>query len=221
MEASYYPTLAGDILSRANLYRWMREFFRASSIKPGYYLEFGVLNGEAMLDAYRMLRGHITHFYGFDSFSGLPNLTSADDSALGLMPNFKAGNFQSMSRDDVYRAILSQGGIKPEQLTLTEGYFSDSLKTFDTSRFADQGDCMLCYVDCDLYSSSMDVFQFIDPLIKTGTWIVLDDYWCYRGHPKQGQRRAFDEWIADSKRVGATEYGNFKGWGKAFIAYEK
>jgi hypothetical protein len=221
VEASFYPTLHGDILSRANLYRWIREFFRASGMAPGYYMEFGVLNGEATIEAYRQLRGHITQFFGFDSFAGLPELSSEDRAAAPLMPNFSTGNFSSMSKDQVHATILAQSGMPPELLTLQLGYFSESLPRFDRGLLANKGECRVCYIDCDLHSSSQQVFEFLDPLVTTGTWILLDDYWCYRGDPRQGQRRAFDEWIASSKRVGVSEYGNFKGWGKAYLAYVK
>jgi O-methyltransferase len=76
-------------------------------------------------------------------------------------------------------------------------------------------------VDCDLYSSSKEVFEFIEPLAITGTWLLLDDYWLYRGHPDHGQRKAFDEWMRSSKRLGYSDYANFNGYGKAVILYEK
>lgn len=219
-EQSFYPP-NGDILSRANLYKFIREYFRASSYGAGYYLEFGVFNGEATIDAYRKLRGYITHYYGFDSFAGLPEITTENEDPVDLMPGFSPGLMKSMPRDQVEQTLLAMTAMEPDTLTLTEGFFSESLKAFDTSRFADKGPCHVCYVDCDLYSSSMEVFEFIEPLIETGTWILLDDYWAFRGDPRKGQRKAFEDWLAKSDRVGASEYCNFKGWGKAFIAYVK
>ena len=107
-EASFYPALQGDMLSRANLFRFIREFLRASSLDTGVYMEFGVFNGESMLEAYRMLRGRISHFYGFDTFAGLPDLSPEDHEARKLMPTFQQGNMESMPRDQVERTILSQ-----------------------------------------------------------------------------------------------------------------
>jgi hypothetical protein len=51
--------------------------------------------------------------------------------------------------------------------------------------------------------------------------LLLDDYWAYRGSPMHGQRRAFDEWMATSSRIGATEYASYGGFCKAFILHEK
>lgn len=220
-ESSFYPPMAGDILSRANMFRWIREFCRASQIEPGYYLEFGVCNGESMIEAYRMLRGYVTHYFGFDTFSGLPALSPEDEASHGLMPTFGEGELGGMSRPMVHDSIVAKTRMDPAQLKLVEGAFADSLPAFDRAAFDGRGPCSVCYVDCDLYSSSKQVFEFVEPLLVTGTWLLLDDYWCYRGSPKYGQRRAFEEWISASKRIGASDYGNFKGFGRAFVVYEK
>lgn len=52
-------------------------------------------------------------------------------------------------------------------------------------------------VDCDIYSSAVEVFAFITDIVKSGIWLLVDDYWCYRGgDPKLGVRRG-------ARRVGA------------------
>jgi len=221
-EPSYTSTLNGDILSRANLFKWIREFIRVNSLqKNGYYMEFGILNGEGMIQAYRILRGMINHFFGFDSFSGLPRLSNVDKKGENLTPIFYEGNFCGGTKEEVEKNIIKSTGIPDDQLTITPGYFTESLKQFDHQTLKNKGDLLVCYVDCDLYSSSKDVFVFIEPLVTTGTWLILDDYWLYRGHPQYGQRKAFEEWINNSDRIGYSDYGNFYGYGKAVILYEK
>ena len=54
---SWYPTVQGDLLSRVNLFRWIREWARAHEIDDFDYFEFGVLNGESVVEAIRQLRG--------------------------------------------------------------------------------------------------------------------------------------------------------------------
>ena len=76
-------------------------------------------------------------------------------------------------------------------------------------------------VDCDIYSSAVDVFAFLTDILRTGTWLLIDDWWCYRGDPTLGVRRAFDEWLNDNGRVGVTLYDNFNGFSRAYICYEK
>jgi len=104
---AWRTTINGDILRRACLFRWIREFIDTSDMPTGYYMEFGVLNGECMMDAYRQLRGVISHWYGFDSFAGLPKLSREDRDSAGLCPIFYEGNFKSMSRESVQNTILA------------------------------------------------------------------------------------------------------------------
>ena len=76
-------------------------------------------------------------------------------------------------------------------------------------------------IDCDLYSSTVDVLKFIDDLVVGGTWILFDDYWCFRGSPLHGQQKAIQEWLERNPKLGLNGYCNFNGFGRAFIAYEK
>jgi O-methyltransferase len=222
MEARFGSTVNGNLLSRGELLQFIRAFARASEIGPGYYMEFGVLNGSSMVEAWGMLRGTLTHLYGFDSFAGLPPGSIQDELSKPLMPAFKQGNFRSMSRDRVEELILaSTFNLDSDMVTLSEGFFEESLPSFDVARLEDKGPCLVAHVDCDLYSSSAAVFRFLDPIVTTGTWLLLDDYWHYRGSPMHGQRRAFDEWMSTSSRIGATEYASYGGFCKAFILHEK
>jgi O-methyltransferase len=222
MEPRFGSTVDGNLLSRANLLQFIRTFVRSSEIEPGYVLEFGVLNGSSIVELWGILRGLITHIYGFDTFSGLPDLTEDDSDSLLLMPQFRAGNFASLDCDAVKRYVLAAtSGLGEEDLTLIPGLFSDTLPRFETTKFSARGPCLVAHVDCDLYSSSREVFKFLDGVCTTGTWLLLDDYWTYRGSPNVGQRRAFQEWMAASSRLGVTEYGNYNGFCKAFIIYER
>jgi len=183
-------------------------------------MEFGILNGEGMVDAYRQLRGSISHYYGFDSFEGLPALDATDEAASHLMPMFSKGNYKSIPMDMVKTSILGQTGAKPEMLTLTPGFFDQSLPKFDVESLKKNGDLHVVYIDCDLYSSTKTILEFIEPLVVDGTWLLLDDYWCYRGSPLHGQRLALEEFLKTSE-IGVSDYTNFRGSGKAFICHRK
>lgn len=221
LKPSIKPLFHGDMVKRANLFRWIRDFIEAQSMAPGYYMEFGVLNGECMIDAYRQFRGLFSHYYGFDSFEGLPELSTDDQDAAVLTPSFHKGNFASMQMELVKQSILSCSRMSADELTLVPGFFNESLPKFSKETLAQQGNPLVIYIDCDLYSSTVDVLQFIDSFVTTGTWVLFDDYWCYRGSPQAGEQKAIREWMEDSNRVGLQPYCNFDGWGRAFIAYEK
>jgi len=182
-------------------------------------MEFGVLNGEGSVDIIRQFRssGYKTH-YGFDSFEGFGRIDDVDTRNVHLQPAFDRNAYAGLSLDDCHRSIKSHTR-SGATLKLTRGFFSETLRSFDKSQL--DGFPLLLYVDCDLYQSSTEVFEFLDAIVQNGSWILCDDYWCYRGHPKAGQRRALDEWLARSSRVGVTPYCNFNGFGRAFIAYVK
>lgn len=215
----YEPTLHGDVLSRLNLLRFIREHLYHSGVATGTYLEFGVFNGDSLWDAHTALRGFISHYVGFDSFAGLPTLDEQDAAAATLMPSWDYGTVRGGSRQQVFNQLVTKG-VPRDQLIFHEGYYEESLPKIDRQQLAALGPCHVCMVDCDLYSSSKVVFDFVEPLLTEGTWLLLDDYFCYRGSPKYGQRRAFDEWLKVS-RWGVTEWGGFRGWGKAFLVYER
>lgn len=222
MEPRYHSTVSGGLSTRVSLLQFIRAFLYSSGIPNGYLVEFGVLNGGSLVEFYNILRGKLTRMLGFDSFEGLPSLQPEDQIALEHMPIFHEGNFKSDSIDFVKQSILSNtGGLKSDDLILVEGFYEKSLPTFDKSTLQDIGPCLLAHVDCDLYSSSCEVFEFLDEIVDTGTWLLLDDYWCYKGSPNHGQRKAFEEWMQKSKRVGASEYCSYNGFSKAFILHRK
>ena len=216
---AFHPSLSGDLLSKTNLFKWIREFIRECGGEKGYYMEFGVLNGEGIINAYRQIRPYLSHVYGFDSFAGFPDLEPDDSEALDLHPGFDAGAYKGMSLEMVAKNIVSNSRMPEEKLSLVKGNFDQSLPSFDKNILQDKGSPVCIYIDCDLYSSTKYVLDFIRDLVVDGTWILLDDYWCYRGSPKHGQRKAFEEWLNSNKVVGATPYCNFCGWGRAYIAY--
>jgi len=218
---SIYPTMDGDLMKRANLFRFIREFHWKMNMPEAYYMEFGILNGECMVDAYRQFRGVVSHYYGFDSFEGLPELSMDDERALEHTPMLHQGNFKSMKKQYVKNSIISSCQISDDELTLIDGFFSGILPDYNKSSLNINGSPLCIYIDCDLYSSTVEVLKFIDSLIVTGTWILFDDYWVYRGSPNFGEQKAVREWMRDHERIGLSDYCNFNGFGKAFIAYEK
>jgi len=221
---SIYPQFSGDILSRTNLFAWFREFIRNNQIGPGYYMEFGVLNGESIIDAYRQLRGHLTHVYGFDTFAGLPELGEIDleRKAAEFNPiSGDSGTFKTMDAGEVHRLITLSCRIPDASLTLVKGIFSDTLPVFDKDTLKLKGPLLGVYVDCTLYSATKQVLDFIAPLIETGTWLFFDDYWTFRGSPYHGPQRAIREWLNENSSIGLQDHMNYRGFGKVFVAYRK
>lgn len=218
---SYLHSLSGDFINKTNVFRMVREFARYSNIDRGYYMEFGIMNGETAIQAYRQLRGIVTDVYGFDTFSGHPEHQEVDKTHAEYSPFFFQGNYKAQSKQFAETLIKAATMIPDENLHLSEGKFSDTLPKFDTKALDEKGFPVCVLVDCDIYSSAVDVFKFLTPILKTGTWLLIDDWWCYRSDPKLGVRRAMDEWLADNGRIGVTLYDNFNGFSRAYICHEK
>jgi O-methyltransferase len=212
---SFSIQINGDLLSRVNLLLFIREWARVHSIGPYCIFEFGVLNGESIVEIIRLLRGDLSVVYGFDTFGGIPELESGDLEHTQVMPSFTEGNFQSNQYETVRQHILGASDINSKQLHLLQGDFRKTLKKFELSVQSDFP--LVFHVDCDLYTSSKVALEFVENYAQDGSWLLLDDYWCYRGNPRMGQRRAFEEIINSSVRVIATPYSNYRGLGRAFI----
>jgi len=163
----------------------------------------------------RLLRGGLSNVYGFDTFTGIPELVKSDLDGISNMPSFKKGAYRSNQFQSVLDFILGASDINPKKLHLLKGDFRKTLKKFKVSLKSDFP--LVFHVDCDIYSSSLVALRFVEEYAQDGSFLLLDDYWCYRGNPKMGQRRAFEEIFNSSSRIIASPYDNFRGFGRAFI----
>ncbi len=53
------------------------------------------------------------------------------------------------------------------------------------------------HVDCDIYSSTKNIFDMLDSKIKSGTIIVFDEYFNYRNW-QQHEFKAFQEFVVQT-----------------------
>jgi len=52
------------------------------------------------------------------------------------------------------------------------------------------------YIDCDLYSSTVDVLRYLDGHLRNGTILAFDDYFCFSETNPAGERVAAEEFFA-------------------------
>jgi|GEM_PF-923966 len=139
----------------------------------GLFLEFGVASGRTISHMGRNTPQ--THFYGFDSFEGLPEAWRS---------GFDKGAFAQGSLP-----------IVPPNVTLIKGWFDDTLPAFLRDR--PQTPLSLLHVDCDLYSSTKTILANLKDRIVPGTLIVFDEYWNYPGW-RDHEFKAFEELLAET-----------------------
>ena len=139
----------------------------------GLVLEFGVASGRTINHLANLMPDHLVH--GFDWFGGLPEAWRT-----GFGPGAFAQPLPEVR----------------ENVRLIPGLFQDTLPGFVQEQTQPVS---LLHVDCDLYSSTVTIFQALRDRIIPGTVIVFDEYFNYPGW-RQHEFRAFQEFIAGTGR---------------------
>ena len=154
--------------------------YAAKHLTPAHLnhvLEFGVCKGASIKIIKEELgRKKDKHaVFGFDSFVGLPE----DWVGTGL----KKGHFSTNGK------VPNIGGIK-----FFKGWFKDTIPEY----LKIAKDIALLHVDCDIYSSTLDVLYGVQDFIVEGTIVVFDD-WFYNHDPKynDGNQKAFYKWVKE------------------------
>jgi predicted O-methyltransferase YrrM len=142
----------------------------------GSVLEFGVERGTSITLIAKRLAPRTVH--GFDSFEGLPENWS--------------GAFR-------IKGDFGMGGVLPKvppNAVLHKGWFTQTLPAYLAS--TDEPIAFL-HIDCDLYSSTRDVFALIGDRLVPGTIIVFDEYFGYPNW-REHEFKAFAEFVEASGR---------------------
>ncbi len=192
-----------------------KRFFMSSLVMlgfnhiPGDCMEFGCCGATTLSIAYHASRyrgASGRHLWACDSFQGLPAATSAFDDH----PLWKSGNF-FMSQED-FVAQCTRNGVPETAYTIVPGFFSDTLPTLKNPN-----DIAMAFIDCDMYSSTIDVLSFLKPRLKHGMILAFDDYYCYSSTQPAGEKQAFDEFMASMPEWTSIPYHDFHWAGASFI----
>ncbi len=182
---------------------------------PHTYFEFGCHSGRTFssaINSAKFLKLNELKFYAFDSFQGLPTTKKEDGSF------FKSGEYFT-SKNTFLNIIKRNTGINLKDIHIFEGFYEKSLTDELSKKLPKAG---IIYIDCDLYSSTRDVLNFLRNHITNGTIIMLDDYYCASkvGHIK-GQRHAFEEFIKSENIYNFEHYKNYSDFGAIFFVSKK
>ena len=153
-----------------------------SIINPKYdhILEFGVCGGISIKQIRESLPEDKFKVYGFDSFEGLP------EDWVGTVCT---------------KGFFSTGGVIPEisGVEFFKGWFNETIPQY--KKIAKP--ISLLHVDCDLYSSTIEVLYGLREFIMPGTIIVFDEWYYADEHGvnldieknRQHEQKAFYEWV--------------------------
>ncbi len=198
---------------------FMRRAFHALSFNgiSGDYIEFGSHGGTTFSLAYDEIKRwrKARTLWAVDSFAGLPEQQGEDD----YHPGWKRGKMAT-SRE-TFIEHCRRRGIPDQSYEIVEGYYEDTLVEAGDDYGDLPVDIALAYVDCDLYSSTRTVLEFLHPRLKHGMIIAFDDYFCFSDRTVSGERKAFLDLYGDDKRFQFLPYVQFGWHGMSFIVEEK
>ena len=153
--------------------------------------------------------------YFFDSFKGLPEITSSEDLA---SEHVKAGTWKkgSMMMHDhqTFKELISNFAM-PNTFNVIPGYFSEVVPSI-----AKEVKFGFIHCDVDLYSSTIDCLTplFANKAVTEGCIILFDDWNCSRASNNVGQRKAFRD-ICDKFDVDCSDEGAYSYHGRSFIIH--
>lgn len=216
------------------------DFCFTENIK-GDYLEFGVFKGHSFIEAYHACENaskkwsskknnqnsfddkeianqsfeKITfkmdiRYFAFDSFKGLPKLKSEDTKHA----RFHEGRY-SVNKE-TFLKNCSDHAVDIKKIICVEGFYENTL-TDSIKKNLELSSAAIIMIDCDLYSSTKLVLNFITPLLQKGTVIIFDDWFCHKGSINEGEQKATAEWLAINKKIRLIDHGRYGHAQKSFI----
>lgn len=151
----------------------------------------------------------------FDSFEGLPEITSTIDLE---SPHVKSGTWSKggckiLSANDLRTMV--EAIIPPSRVEINDGWFADTVK-----RLPDDTRLALIHFDGDLYQSTMDALIpcFERGFISKGAVFCFDDWNCNQADPEYGERRAWNDLVSRFNIV-ASHCGDYSIQSTKFIVH--
>lgn len=177
----------------------MRAFNKAhENYTAGTCLEFGVFIGDSYMQQVDAIKNKYiyTKLIGFDSWQGLP-----EETANVWFPERHAKGQFTSSKDVVLSRL---GDLKNDpRFKLVDGFFKDSLTQ---ALQASIKDLIFVNIDVDIHSSTIEVLNFILPLLRTGVIIYFDDW----KDPKDKHEGKWGEHLAWEEFIEANPQINYK-----------
>lgn len=179
----------------------------------GDYLEFGVFSGTSISCMFQVLQElnlNQVRLFGFDSFEGMPAIAAQEDEGTWEPGQFEFGI-------EVTREILKRRGVDLQRTLLTKGWFCDTLKPEFRDRHNIQK-ASIIMVDCDIYSSTVDVLKFCEPLIQDEAILFFDDWNSnFLADKNLGEKKAFDEFLHAHPEFSVEDFGTYADHAACFI----
>jgi len=166
----------------------------------GTCLEFGVGQGTS----YELMAKRIYYKYhhdiliGFDSWQGLPKETENV-----WFPERHGEGGMEFSKELVCKKLDKFTDEHDPKFRFVDGFYSDSLTQEIQKSITN---LIFVNIDVDLHKSTLEVLNFIKPLLQVNTILYFDDWKDpYDGEREDGsawgEHRAWADWIANNQEI--------------------
>ena len=143
-----------DYWKRYPMYKWVFEKENLVNT-PINYIEFGVAEGESFRKFVQQNTNSDSRFYGFDTFTGLP-----EDFGV-----YKKGRFNTNNAVPI---------IPDSRVKFYQGLFQQTVPGFLTELNNDKRNVIM--MDADLYSATLYALTSMAPFLKKGDIIFFDEF---------------------------------------------
>jgi hypothetical protein len=161
-----------------------------NNFNSGDIIEFGTWQGLGLIYFARLLESNPNNrkLIGIDSFEGLPHSSTI----------WKKGDFSNTELQLVKSNIINHAPkeFDANNIILIKGWFND--EKVKNALYNNTSNVSLIHFDADLYSSTKQALQLIEPLIlnsKNPIYLLFDDWGCHQAEVPD----AFYEWIEKIK----------------------
>jgi O-methyltransferase len=117
-----------------------------------------------------------------------------------------------------FHALCAARGIPSNAYAVVPGFYEQTLATMPPN--AEPANIALAYIDCDFYSSTKTVLEFLMPRLKHGMILAFDDYFLWTESHVSGERRAMLELFSDGRWT-LLPYMQFGWGGNSFVVEER
>jgi len=155
------------------------------------------------------------HIYVFDSFQGLPPKKDEKDDYL----EWEEGAYRTTLA--ALKKQLNTLGFNPDapNLHYVPGYYEKTL-TKNLQNNLKPRPPSIVTVDVDYYSSTIQVLNWLKPILKSGAIFYFDDIWAFDGNPHYGQPAAIRQ-FNKYRDGGLLVYPEFGMGGCAYIYWKR
>jgi len=177
--------------TRFGLALFLAEYLRRSLPLDGDVCEFGVADGGSAALLAQVMKPGAKRLWLFDSFRGFSPPTGRDillRDHRGMSPAGPIEGQLSYPEERV-RERLAETGFPPAMTRIVPGFVEETLRGCGPD--LPQAVCF-AYIDLGLYEPVLATLEFLDPVLRPGGYIVIDDYECY----STGVKTAVDEFLA-------------------------